>query len=78
MHALEEQLVAMDPLAGRLLQAQQLVGAQVALVVRATLTLEDRFRQFAHGLASVPSKIFIGRSASGTPPSAVTSQVSCM
>ena len=78
MHALEEQLVAVHPFVGGLLQAQQLVGAQVTLVVGAALALEDRLRQLAHGLPSVPSKIFIGRSASGTPPSAVTSQVSCM
>jgi hypothetical protein len=30
------------------------------------------------GLVSVPSKMRIGRPASGTPPSAVTSHVSCM
>src|SRR4029077_12057317 len=33
VHGLEQQLVAVDPLLGRLLERQQLVGAQVPLVV---------------------------------------------
>src|SRR5579862_5712026 len=35
MHRLEEQLVAVSPLAGLLLEREQLVGAQVPLVVGA-------------------------------------------
>ena len=42
MHSLEEELVGMRLLLGRLLQRQQVVGAQVTLVVRRTLPGQDR------------------------------------
>ena len=56
MHGLEEQLVGMGALVGRLLQGQQLVGAQVALVVRLALAGQDRLGEVLvslgrHGLA---------------------------
>ena len=41
---LEEELVAVRPLLRRLLQGEQLVGAQVALVVARGVALEDRLR----------------------------------
>ena len=57
MHGLEEQLVAVRPLVGRLLQREQLVGAEVALVVGVALAGQQRLRELlvAHGLVSVPS-----------------------
>jgi hypothetical protein len=81
VHRLEEQLVAVDPLVGRFLEREELLGAQVPLVVARRVAREDRVSKagsFGHGRASVPSKIRIDRSASGSPPSAVTSHVSCM
>jgi hypothetical protein len=42
VHGLEEQLVAVYLLLWGLLQGQQLVGAQVALVVACALAGEDR------------------------------------
>src|SRR5207248_5941817 len=41
---LEEQLVAMDHLLRRLLQGEELIGAQVALVVGGALSRQDRLR----------------------------------
>ena len=43
MDRLEEVLVAMDDFGGRFLQREQLVGAQVALVVRGAGARQDRF-----------------------------------
>src|SRR5438874_5579707 len=42
VHRLEEELVGMRPLLGRLLQREQVVRAEVALVVRRTLPGQDR------------------------------------
>ena len=41
VHDLEQQLVAMDPLVGGLLKREQLLGVQIALVVRAGLAGKD-------------------------------------
>ncbi len=81
MDGLEQQLVPVHPFVGPLLQREERLGVQVALVVRRGVAGQDGLRELrlAHGLVSSPLKIRIGRSPdSGTPASAVTSQVSCM
>jgi hypothetical protein len=44
VHGLEEELVAVDPLVRGLLQAEQRVGIEVALVVAGAVAGEDRLR----------------------------------
>ena len=79
VHGLEQQLVAVHPFVRRLLQREQLVRAEIALVVGpARRPGASGYRRSRSYRGSVPSKIFIGRSASATPPAAVTSHVSCM
>ena len=54
MHGLEEQLVAVNPLVGLLLEREQADRVQVALVVAFALTFEDRLRKVLvrrHGLS---------------------------
>ena len=75
MDGLEEELVAMHPLVRPLLEREELVGAEVALVVARALARQDRL-EFV-GVRSA-HQIRISSPASGTPPSSVTSQVSCM
>ena len=41
MHDLEQQLVAVDPLVRALLEREQLLGVEVALVVAARLARQD-------------------------------------
>ena len=45
VHGLEEQLVPVDALLGRLLEREQLVRPQIPLVVRGALAGEDRLRR---------------------------------
>ena len=48
MHGLEQELVAVHPFVGRLLQAQQRVRAQVALVVGPALARQDGLGKLVH------------------------------
>jgi hypothetical protein len=72
---LEEELVAVHPLVGPLLEGEELVRTEVALVVARAVAGQD-----GRELVRVGSghQIRISRPASGTPPSSVTSHVSCI
>ena len=72
VHGLEEELVTVDPFVGRLLQREQRVRPQVALVVALPGPGEDGCELL------VGHQILSSSPASGSPPSAVTSHVSCM
>ena len=72
---LEEQLVTVHPFVRLLLEREQLVGAEVALVVARALARQDRLELVGVRRAH---QIRISNPASGTPPSSVTSQVSCI
>src|SRR5262249_16545208 len=74
---LEQQLVAVHPLVGSLLERKQRVRAEIALVVGPALARQHRLCELGHA-RSDPWKMRSGRSASGTPSSRVTSHVSCM
>ena len=71
----EADFVAVNPLVRPLLEREELVGAEVALIVARALARQDR-REFV-GVRSA-HQIRISSPASGTPPSSVTSQVSCI
>ena len=57
MHGLEEELVAVDPFVRRLLEREQRVGVEVALVVAGAVAGEDRLREVLvrrHGRSILP------------------------
>jgi hypothetical protein len=49
MDGLEQELVVVRPLLGAFLQPEQLVGAEVALVVARAFAREDRLREVLDG-----------------------------
>src|SRR5438270_11618207 len=71
VHGLEQQLVAVHPVVCGLLEREQRVGPEVALVVASARAGQDRCELVRH-------QILRSRPASGTPPPSVTSHVSCM
>ena len=60
MDGLEEQLVAVNPLLGALLEREEIVGAEVALVVARALTREDGLRVVLRSAGRHGGSILLG------------------